>query len=54
VFQSENLIGEENHESKVWTYAKFLLGNERTSMAGNRPLDAHMIAEEDRKDRYPG
>jgi alkylation response protein AidB-like acyl-CoA dehydrogenase len=27
----ENLIGEEN---KGWTYAKFLLGNERTSMAG--------------------
>src|ERR1700720_2003477 len=26
-----NLIGEEN---KGWTYAKFLLGNERTSMAG--------------------
>jgi len=26
----ENLIGEEN---KGWTYAKFLLGNERTSMA---------------------
>src|SRR6185436_11233064 len=28
---AENLIGEEN---KGWTYAKFLLGNERTSMAG--------------------
>jgi alkylation response protein AidB-like acyl-CoA dehydrogenase len=28
---TENLIGEEN---KGWTYAKFLLGNERTSMAG--------------------
>jgi len=28
----DNLIGEEN---KGWTYAKFLLGNERTSMAGN-------------------
>lgn len=27
----ENLVGEEN---KGWTYAKFLLGNERTSMAG--------------------
>jgi alkylation response protein AidB-like acyl-CoA dehydrogenase len=27
----ENLIGDEN---KGWTYAKFLLGNERTSMAG--------------------
>jgi hypothetical protein len=27
---AENLIGEEN---KGWTYAKFLLGNERTSMA---------------------
>ena len=27
----ENLIGEEN---SGWTYAKFLLGNERTSMAG--------------------
>src|SRR5712672_4583047 len=27
----ENLIGEEN---RGWTYAKFLLGNERTSMAG--------------------
>jgi alkylation response protein AidB-like acyl-CoA dehydrogenase len=27
----DNLIGEEN---KGWTYAKFLLGNERTSMAG--------------------
>src|SRR5438552_1346024 len=27
----ENLIGEEN---KGWAYAKFLLGNERTSMAG--------------------
>jgi alkylation response protein AidB-like acyl-CoA dehydrogenase len=27
----ENLIGEENHG---WDYAKFLLGNERTSMAG--------------------
>jgi alkylation response protein AidB-like acyl-CoA dehydrogenase len=27
----ENLIGE---ESKGWAYAKFLLGNERTSMAG--------------------
>ncbi|OQW59472.1 MAG: pimeloyl-CoA dehydrogenase large subunit [Proteobacteria bacterium SG_bin9] len=27
----ENLIGEEN---KGWTYAKFLLGNERTGMAG--------------------
>ena len=27
----ENLIGQEN---KGWTYAKFLLGNERTSMAG--------------------
>jgi len=27
----ENLIGEEN---KGWSYAKFLLGNERTSMAG--------------------
>jgi len=27
----EHLIGEEN---KGWTYAKFLLGNERTSMAG--------------------
>jgi alkylation response protein AidB-like acyl-CoA dehydrogenase len=27
----ENLIGEEN---KGWTYAKFLLGNERTSMGG--------------------
>src|SRR6516164_6108125 len=27
----ENLIGEENNG---WTYAKFLLGNERTSMAG--------------------
>ena len=30
-FPAENLIGEEN---KGWTYAKFLLGNERTSMAG--------------------
>src|SRR5258708_18586359 len=29
----ENLVGEEN---KGWTYAKFLLGNERTSMAGIR------------------
>ena len=29
---TENLIGE---ESKGWTYAKFLLGNERTSMASN-------------------
>jgi alkylation response protein AidB-like acyl-CoA dehydrogenase len=28
---AENLIGDEN---KGWTYAKFLLGNERTSMAG--------------------
>jgi alkylation response protein AidB-like acyl-CoA dehydrogenase len=28
---AENLIGQEN---KGWTYAKFLLGNERTSMAG--------------------
>ena len=28
---AENLIGEEN---KGWTYAKYLLGNERTSMAG--------------------
>ncbi|MFX7808494.1 hypothetical protein ABTK09_19900, partial [Acinetobacter baumannii] len=28
---AENLVGEEN---KGWTYAKFLLGNERTSMAG--------------------
>ncbi|WP_373288325.1 acyl-CoA dehydrogenase family protein [Chelatococcus reniformis] len=28
---AENLIGEEN---KGWDYAKFLLGNERTSMAG--------------------
>ena len=28
---ADNLIGEEN---KGWTYAKFLLGNERTSMAG--------------------
>lgn len=28
---AENLIGEEN---KGWTYAKFLLGNERTSLAG--------------------
>jgi len=28
---TENLIGEEN---RGWTYAKFLLGNERTSMAG--------------------
>jgi alkylation response protein AidB-like acyl-CoA dehydrogenase len=28
---AEKLIGEEN---KGWTYAKFLLGNERTSMAG--------------------
>jgi alkylation response protein AidB-like acyl-CoA dehydrogenase len=28
---AKNLIGEEN---KGWTYAKFLLGNERTSMAG--------------------
>ena len=27
----KNMIGEEN---KGWTYAKFLLGNERTSMAG--------------------
>src|SRR4029450_3311254 len=27
----ENLVGEEN---RGWTYAKFLLGNERTSMAG--------------------
>ena len=27
----ENLIGEENNG---WTYAKFLLGNERTSIAG--------------------
>jgi hypothetical protein len=27
---AENLVGEEN---KGWTYAKFLLGNERTSMA---------------------
>jgi len=27
----ENLVGEEN---KGWSYAKFLLGNERTSMAG--------------------
>jgi alkylation response protein AidB-like acyl-CoA dehydrogenase len=27
----ENLVGEEN---KGWTYAKFLLGNERTGMAG--------------------
>ena len=28
---AENLVGEEN---KGWNYAKFLLGNERTSMAG--------------------
>ena len=28
---AENLIGEEN---KGWTYAKYLLGNERTSIAG--------------------
>ncbi len=45
----ENLIGEEN---KGWTYAKFLLGNERTSMAGHRPLDAlSRPAEEDREAR---
>ena len=28
---AENLIGEEN---KGWTYAKFLLGHERTNIAG--------------------
>jgi alkylation response protein AidB-like acyl-CoA dehydrogenase len=31
---ASNLIGEEN---KGWTYAKFLLGNERTSMSGTGP-----------------
>src|SRR4029078_12180435 len=29
---AENLVGEEN---KGWTYAKFLLGNERTTLAGS-------------------
>jgi alkylation response protein AidB-like acyl-CoA dehydrogenase len=35
----ENLIGEEN---KGWTYAKFLLGNERTSMAGTGRSRRHL------------
>jgi alkylation response protein AidB-like acyl-CoA dehydrogenase len=35
----ENLIGEEN---KGWTYAKFLLGNERTSMAGTGRFRRHL------------
>jgi alkylation response protein AidB-like acyl-CoA dehydrogenase len=42
----ENLIGEEN---KGWTYAKFLLGNERTGMAGQHfmpgPDYAHTASE---------
>jgi len=36
---AENLIGEEN---KGWTYAKFLLGNERTSMAGIGRSTCHL------------
>src|ERR1700733_15188562 len=35
----ENLIGEEN---KGWTYAKFLLGNERTNMAGTGRSRRHL------------
>ena len=34
---AENLIGEEN---KGWTYAKYLLGHERTNIAARRPLQA--------------
>ena len=32
----ENLVGEEN---KGWTYAKYLLGHERTGIARRRPLE---------------
>ena len=47
----ENLIGEEN---KGWTYAKFLLGNERTSMAGiGRSTRYLERSEEDREGRDP-
>ena len=35
----ENLVGEEN---RGWTYAKFLLGNERTSMAGTGRSKRHL------------
>ncbi len=44
----ENLIGEEN---KGWTYAKFLLGNERTGMAfGIDPAQPHILLDRLKKD----
>ena len=39
----ENLIGEEN---KGWTYAKYLLGHERTNIAGSGPRQARAGAAE--------
>jgi len=44
----ENRIGEEN---KGWTYAKFLLGNERSGIAGVARSKRRRAAEEDRRRR---
>ena len=44
----ENLIGEEN---KGWTYAKYLLGHERTNIAGVGTLQARTGVPEARRRR---